>query len=66
MADHKAKGLCYNYDEHFMPSHRCKILFFLEVPKIDDEVTMKERNPVENLEDHNELLPVPCISLRAI
>lgn len=35
MAERKAKGLCFNCDETFLPGHRCKYLFYVEVPEAE-------------------------------
>ncbi|XP_016665517.2 uncharacterized protein [Gossypium hirsutum] len=37
MAERRAKGLCYNCDESYSMGHRCKRLFWIEVPDIEDE-----------------------------
>ncbi|XP_052876295.1 uncharacterized protein LOC128282166 [Gossypium arboreum] len=37
MAERRAKGLCYNCDESYSMGHKCKRLFWIEVPDIEDE-----------------------------
>ena len=38
MANRREQGLCYNCDERFVPGHRCKKLFVLEIDpdEVDD------------------------------
>ncbi|KAK5787464.1 hypothetical protein PVK06_042118 [Gossypium arboreum] len=43
MAERRAKGLCYNCDESYSMGHKCKRLFWIEVPDVegkqdDDEI----------------------------
>jgi hypothetical protein len=47
MADRRRQGLCYNCEEKFMPGHRCKRLFMLEIVPDDydddyDKATAEE------------------------
>ncbi|KAG8489288.1 hypothetical protein CXB51_017334 [Gossypium anomalum] len=37
MEERRAKGLCYNCDESYSIGHRCKRLFWIKVPDIEDE-----------------------------
>ncbi|TYH96295.1 hypothetical protein ES332_A12G167400v1 [Gossypium tomentosum] len=46
MAERRAKGLCYNCDESYSMGHRCKRLFWIEVPDIED----KQDDKVDDLE----------------
>lgn len=32
MEERRAKGLCYNFDESYTIEHKCKRLFWIEVP----------------------------------
>lgn len=34
--ERRSKGLCYNYNEKFVPGHNCKKLFLLEVCEAED------------------------------
>jgi hypothetical protein len=47
MADRHRQGLCYNCEEKFMPGHRCKRFFMLEIVPDDydddyDQATAEE------------------------
>ena len=53
MAERRAKGLCYNCDESYSAGHKCKRLFWIEVP--DDESELEE-----------EIMGDPKVSLHAI
>ena len=37
MAEQRAKRLCYDCDETYSMGHKCKKLFWIEVPDYDDE-----------------------------
>ncbi|KAG6482283.1 hypothetical protein ZIOFF_058914 [Zingiber officinale] len=37
MAEQRAKGLCFNCDESYSTGHKCKRLFWIEVPDDDSE-----------------------------
>lgn len=47
MAERRAKGLCYNYDEQFISGHYCKRLFWLEVlsPEEQDDAVEEPAEP---------------------
>ncbi|KAG6489677.1 hypothetical protein ZIOFF_050953 [Zingiber officinale] len=45
MAERRAKGLCFNYDESYSTGHKCKRLFWIEVPD-DDREGEEEREEV--------------------
>uniref|UniRef100_A0A2C9W6D9 Uncharacterized protein n=1 Tax=Manihot esculenta TaxID=3983 RepID=A0A2C9W6D9_MANES len=47
MADRRAKGLCYNYDELYSSGHQCKKLFWLE--SNDTHVAPEEEGFEDNL-----------------
>lgn len=45
MAARREKGLCYNYDEKWNISHKCKAHFFLLVTNEDDELPLCDQTP---------------------
>ncbi|KAK8503057.1 hypothetical protein V6N12_011317 [Hibiscus sabdariffa] len=47
MAERRAKGLCYNCDESYSLGHKCKRLFWIEVPDYEGE---QDNDEVDNLE----------------
>ncbi|KAG6467196.1 hypothetical protein ZIOFF_074983 [Zingiber officinale] len=47
MAERRAKGLCFNCDESYSTGHKCKRLFWIEVP--DDNREGEEEGEVERL-----------------
>ncbi|KAF9615490.1 hypothetical protein IFM89_023859 [Coptis chinensis] len=57
------KGLCYNYNEKFVPGHRCKKLFVIEscYDEEDGDIIMNEDDTI-----HEGLSELPEISLHAI
>ncbi|KAA8542515.1 hypothetical protein F0562_023667 [Nyssa sinensis] len=63
LQERRAKGLCYNCNEKFVPGHRCKKLFLIEAchEEEDGDVIMDMEESVQ--EDYKE---VPEISLHAI
>jgi hypothetical protein len=46
IAERKKKGLCFNYDDQFVPSHRCACLFILEV---NDSLNYEEPDDTTHL-----------------
>lgn len=56
MAERCRQGLCFNCEEKFVPGHRCKRLFLLEV-QLDDSDDLLINCPEE---------PAPAISLHAL
>lgn len=68
----KAKGLCFNYDEKFSPSHRCQNMRLLllqwdeepfddkEEEKVEYEVDLQSERPIQNEETS------PNLSLNAM
>jgi hypothetical protein len=57
MTTRRAQGLCFNYDEQFIPGHRCKKLYIMEIdPFLDDDGAAADTGKVE----------VMAISLAAI
>ncbi|XP_068648649.1 uncharacterized protein [Aristolochia californica] len=50
----KAKGLCFNYDEQFLPGHTCKRLFSIELLEEDSEELI-ENEIVEEVQQEPEL-----------
>ncbi|KAA8544487.1 hypothetical protein F0562_022473 [Nyssa sinensis] len=63
LQERRAKGLCYNCNEKFVPGHRCKKLFLIEAcfEEADGDVIMDEEET-----DHAEFKELPEISLHAI
>jgi hypothetical protein len=57
MQDRRARGLCFNCEEKFVPGHRCKKLFVIEGIYDTDE---EEGDPIEGGEEE------PIISLHAL
>ena len=55
----RAKGLCYNCNEKFVPGHHCKKLFVIEACSEDEEDSDMELENVEEVE-------TPGISLHAM
>ncbi|KAG6480980.1 hypothetical protein ZIOFF_057571 [Zingiber officinale] len=47
MAERRAKCLCFNYDESYSTGHKCKRLFWIEVP--DDDKEGEEEGEEEEL-----------------
>lgn len=64
MAQRRANGLCYNYDEKFVLGHRCKKLFIIEIAGTgaDDEEVDEEIECAALTVAHD----APAISLHAI
>jgi hypothetical protein len=68
MKDRRERGLCFNCDEKFRPSHKCKKLFVIEGIYIKEE----EKDDggtymsAEELEPTTEEFGVPEISLNAL
>ncbi|CAA0810632.1 Unknown protein, partial [Striga hermonthica] len=52
----REKGLCFKCEEKFMPGHRCKQAFVIEVANFDEEETevKEEPEPVDDIEAFNE------------
>ncbi|XP_042499867.1 uncharacterized protein LOC122078063 [Macadamia integrifolia] len=62
MHERRSKGLCYNYNECFIPVHRCKKLFLIEGCDAEEE---EEELPPEQ-DAFGAVEGVPEISLHAI
>lgn len=60
MQERRSKGLCYNYNEKFVPGYNCKKLFLLEVCEAEDDGDLVMDA------DHDTLDEVPEISLNVI
>ncbi|KAK0572903.1 hypothetical protein LWI29_000220 [Acer saccharum] len=63
LQERRAKGLCYNCNERFVPGHRCKKLFLIELCEAegDGDVVMEEDDT-----EQTSLINMPEISLHAI
>ncbi|KAH7576003.1 hypothetical protein JRO89_XS02G0274100 [Xanthoceras sorbifolium] len=63
LQEHRAKGLCYNCNETFVPGHQCRKLFFIEVCTEEDggDFIMDEADAIQE-----DVEAVPEISLHAI
>ncbi|TXG63871.1 hypothetical protein EZV62_010865 [Acer yangbiense] len=63
LQERRAKGLCYNCNERFVPSDRCKKLFLIELCEAegDGDVVMEEEDTEQTF-----LINMPEISLHAI
>ncbi|KAL5789263.1 hypothetical protein ACOSQ2_004151 [Xanthoceras sorbifolium] len=63
LQEHRAKGLCYNCNETFVPGHQCRKLFLIEVCTEEDggDFIMDEADAIQE-----DVEAVPEISLHAI
>nr|GEW68214.1 hypothetical protein [Tanacetum cinerariifolium] len=66
MATRKAKGLCYNCYERFIPGHRCNPSQFLCLLVESDDDTMDNLTPPEMVEATTETTLTPQISFHAL
>ncbi|KAA8522099.1 hypothetical protein F0562_012587 [Nyssa sinensis] len=58
LQERRVKGLCYNYNEKFVPGHRCKKLFLIEAcyEEEDGDVIIDMEESVQ--EDYKEVLEI--------
>ncbi|GAB2288305.1 hypothetical protein Dimus_037987 [Dionaea muscipula] len=56
------KGLCFNCDEKFVPGHRCKRLFLIDL--IEDKASSDEDE--DEIGEADQYTPIPEISLHAM